>query len=39
MPSKSSRVERGTWKLPRSTWAFPLITAFLMLLAVATALA
>gem|GEM_PF-5028072 len=39
MLSSSGHPERGNWKLPSSSWALPAITIFLVLLAVAAALA
>jgi len=39
MLSSSGHPERGKWKLPSSSWALPAITGFLVLLAVAAALA
>ena len=39
MFSNSSRSESGTWELPNSSWAIPAITGFVVLLAVAAALA
>lgn len=35
----SSSSESGNWELPNSSWAIPAITGFVVLLAVAAALA
>ena len=35
----SSRSESGTWELPYSSWAIPAVTGFIVLLAVAAAVA
>jgi hypothetical protein len=39
MFSSSSRLESANWKLPRSSWAIPVVTGFVVLLAVTSALA
>jgi hypothetical protein len=39
MFSNSSRSESGNWELPNSSWVIPVITGFIVLLAVTAALA
>jgi hypothetical protein len=39
MFGNSSRSESGTWELPNSSWAIPALTGFVVLLAVAAAVA
>jgi hypothetical protein len=39
MLSDNGRPESGNWELPSSSWAIPAITGFVILLAVAVAVA